>query len=81
MEDLTMLMLVCLFPVCKERSYDQVDVNQSRDPDGLRCFYYLVQVLKHSHLQSIICFYYLSVIYILFSSRNANLPRLLKQFT
>ena len=21
-----------------------VDVNQSRDPDGLRCFYYLVQV-------------------------------------
>ena len=23
-----------------------VDVNQSRDPDGLRCFYYLVQDLK-----------------------------------
>jgi protein mago nashi len=23
-----------------------VDVNQSRDPDGLRCFYYLVQVMK-----------------------------------
>ena len=22
-----------------------VDVNQSRDPDGLRCFYYLVQVI------------------------------------
>ena len=26
---------------------NQVDVNQSRDPDGLRCFYYLVQVWKH----------------------------------
>ena len=25
-----------------------VDVNQSRDPDGLRCFYYLVQVRKTS---------------------------------
>jgi len=24
-----------------------VDVNQSRDPDGLRCFYYLVQVLHY----------------------------------
>ena len=25
-----------------------VDVNQSRDPDGLRCFYYLVQVTPSS---------------------------------
>ena len=27
-----------------------VDVNQSRDPDGLRCFYYLVQVTPFSFI-------------------------------
>ena len=27
------------------RNFSLVDVNQSRDPDGLRCFYYLVQVI------------------------------------
>ena len=39
--------ITCLFPFSNGRP-GQVDVNQSRDPDGLRCFYYLVQVRKHS---------------------------------
>ena len=32
------------------RNFSLVDVNQSRDPDGLRCFYYLVQVINSCEL-------------------------------
>ena len=32
------------------RNFSLVDVNQSRDPDGLRCFYYLVQVIYSCEL-------------------------------